>query len=148
MSTNNKRGFPHAEIIFKNWKKKTCFCIRYLPLVCRLEMNVRTTLKLLHLIIISLSSPVALLLLHGREKKTRNSLEDEQCPLADTDPLVNCVKLDLISRNHMAGNRFQWGQGVAVACVPASHPHVILTQETSNSSAVALTTPQIATAPI
>jgi len=120
-----------------------------LPLVRRLEINVRTTLKLLHLIVISLSSPVALLLLQGRGiKKTRNSLEDEQCPLADTDPLVNCVKLDLISRNHMAGNRFQWGQGVAVACVPASHPHVILTQETSNSSAVALTTPQIATAPI
>lgn len=136
--------------LFKNLeKKKTCFCIRYLPLVCRLEINVRTTLKLLHLIIISLSLPQSLssFCMEGG-KKTRNSLEDEQCPLADTDLLVNSVKLDLISRNHMAGNRFQWGQGVAVACVPASHPHVILTQETSNSSAVALTTPQIATAPI
>jgi hypothetical protein len=91
-----------------------------LLLVRRLEINVRTTLKLLHRIIISLSLPLLLssFCIEGK-KKTGNSLEDEQCPLADTDPLVNCVKLDLISRNHMAGNRFQWGRGVAVACVRA-----------------------------
>jgi hypothetical protein len=60
----------HMPKLFKilTKKKKKSFCIRYLPLVRRLEINVRTTLKLLHLIIISLSSPIALFLLHRREK--------------------------------------------------------------------------------
>jgi hypothetical protein len=59
MSTNNKRGFPHAEIFYFLFFK-TCFGIRYLLLVRRLEINVRTTLKLLHRIIISLSLPLSL----------------------------------------------------------------------------------------